>query len=100
MIWPYCAATREARLWAEIKLELARQMISGGRTAYVRVVFLILVGALMGGCGTAGPSHLASNEATRSHNKLATKVLADIAVRNVRGAMPSRVARRRGLETL
>ena len=61
------------------------------------VIFLI---GLSGCGGSGGISPIASNTQANQHNRLATKVLADIAVGRVRGAMPSKVASRRGRDTL
>ena len=57
---------------------------------------------VVGGCGSSGIPELTSapQAHSRTHNKVATKVLADIAVQTVRGRMPARVASRRGRDML
>ena len=66
-------------------------------------IFLVFT---LAGCGFGGAPQLANNPQERSHNKLATKVLADIAIesvrgtQSVRGTMPARIASRRGRDTL
>jgi len=64
------------------------------------VAAFILVTGLSGCGGSGGISSVASNTQATQHNRLATKVLADIAVGRVRGAMPSKVASRRGRDML
>ena len=65
-----------------------------------RIVAAILLIFTLAGCGFGGGPRLANNPQELSHNKLATKVLADIAVQSVRGTAPARIASRRGLDAL
>ena len=65
-----------------------------------RMVAVIILAFTLSGCGAGGPVQILNTVEQRSHNKLATKVLADIAIARVMGARPTKVARRRGRETL
>ena len=71
-----------------------------GLSVHSRMVAAVILLFVLSGCGASHTSHLSGKSHDRSHNKLATKILADIAIARVRGAMPTKVARRRGPETL
>ena len=66
----------------------------------IRLFGALIIILSLAGCGGGAMPALTTGAEAPSHNKLATKVLADIAVARVGGAMPSRVARRRGREML
>jgi len=69
-------------------------------SAITRLMAALVLAVSVAGCGSGASGQFASNLEQKSQNKLATKILADIAVQRVRGAMPTRVARKRGAETL